>query len=278
MLFRLARGSGAGLAGMSRAMAARCRRPELGPAKPACRGRRRASSERLVRPLLDLPKARLIATLQAAGIAHAEDPSNADPRFARVRCASSCRRWPRRVLPPQRLASWRAACGAAKRRIEARRRLRRSTGSARARQRTAIAFDRQGLRELPAEIALRLLGRAVGTVGDEGPVELGKLEALCRSLAVALDAGAARFRRTLAGAMVSLQRDRIIVERRRRAGSVHGVETLTCELRRQDAGCRCGKGRSRMGRYIRRNRPGPAWQRGHAHLHCGQQVRGARFR
>jgi tRNA(Ile)-lysidine synthase len=67
------------------------------------------------------------------------------------------------------------------------------------------------LRELPAEIALRLIGRAIGQVGDEGPVELGKLEALCESLESASSTG--RFRRTLAGAMVSLQRDRLLVER-----------------------------------------------------------------
>lgn len=39
---------------------------------------------RLVRPLLDLPKARLLATCRAAGLAWAEDPSNRDPRFART--------------------------------------------------------------------------------------------------------------------------------------------------------------------------------------------------
>ena len=66
---------------------------------------------------------------------------------------------------------------------------------------------------MPAEIALRLIGRAAGEVGDEGPVELGKLEALCESLADALDRSSPKFRRTLAGAMVSLQRDRLIVER-----------------------------------------------------------------
>ena len=58
-----------------------------------------------------------------------------------------------------------------------------------------------------------LIGRATSEVGDEGPVELGKLEALCESLADALDRSSPRFRRTLAGAMVSLQRDRLIVER-----------------------------------------------------------------
>jgi tRNA(Ile)-lysidine synthase len=60
---------------------------------------------------------------------------------------------------------------------------------------------------------LRLIGRAAAEVGDEGPVELGKLEAMCESLADAFDRSAGRFRRTLAGAMVSLQRDRLIVER-----------------------------------------------------------------
>jgi len=39
----------------------------------------------LLRPLLDLPKARLVATCRAAGLSWAEDPSNSDPRFARSR-------------------------------------------------------------------------------------------------------------------------------------------------------------------------------------------------
>ena len=39
----------------------------------------------LVRPLLDVPKTRLVATLKAAKIPYADDPSNRDPRFARAR-------------------------------------------------------------------------------------------------------------------------------------------------------------------------------------------------
>ena len=39
----------------------------------------------LARPLLDIPKTRLIATLEAAKIPYAEDPSNRDPRFTRAR-------------------------------------------------------------------------------------------------------------------------------------------------------------------------------------------------
>jgi tRNA(Ile)-lysidine synthase TilS/MesJ len=66
VLFRLARGSGiAGLSGMARMVA-------LGDLA-------------LVRPLLALPKVRLLATLKAAGVAFADDPSNRDPRFTRAR-------------------------------------------------------------------------------------------------------------------------------------------------------------------------------------------------
>ena len=46
----------------------------------------------------------------------------------------------------------------------------------------AVAFDVAGYVILPAEIALRLIGRAVARAGDEGPVELAKLEALKAAL------------------------------------------------------------------------------------------------
>ena len=47
---------------------------------------------RPLRPLLDVPKARLIATLRAAGWDWVQDPSNADTRFARSRLRVSL--WP----------------------------------------------------------------------------------------------------------------------------------------------------------------------------------------
>lgn len=40
---------------------------------------------RIVRPLLSFPKARLVATVAARGLAWVDDPSNADPRFLRAR-------------------------------------------------------------------------------------------------------------------------------------------------------------------------------------------------
>ena len=86
VLLRLAQGSGIdGLAGMP------------------------ARSERdglvLLRPLLGFPKARLVATCGALGAPWAEDPSNADPRFARARLRAA---WPileREGLTAERLAA-----------------------------------------------------------------------------------------------------------------------------------------------------------------------------
>jgi tRNA(Ile)-lysidine synthase len=64
----------------------------------------------------------------------------------------------------------------------------------------------------PAEIALRLLGRAIAAAGNEGPAELAKLEALKQALDSAQNAGN-RWRRSLAGALVTLKGGKIVVER-----------------------------------------------------------------
>jgi tRNA(Ile)-lysidine synthase len=65
---------------------------------------------------------------------------------------------------------------------------------------------------LPAEIGLRLLGRAIAFTGNEGAVELAKLEALGAALAAHLRAPG-RFRRTLAGAIITLTASHLVVER-----------------------------------------------------------------
>jgi tRNA(Ile)-lysidine synthase len=81
----------------------------------------------------------------------------------------------------------------------------------------AIAIESRRFADLPAEVALRLLGRALARIGDEGPVELGKLEALKSALDEVQNIVESRFRRTLAGAIVTLKDRQILVERHRRA-------------------------------------------------------------
>jgi tRNA(Ile)-lysidine synthase len=171
-----------------------------------------AESVALVRPLLDIPKARLIATLAAAGIDFAEDPSNADPRFMRARLRALMPELAREGLDATRLSMLA-------------RRLRRADAAIEAVvDRAMAAIDADGqetgpviipvtvLAGLPAEISLRLIGRAVTGRGDEGPVELGKLEVLWASLAAAQQEGR-RLRRTLAGAIVTLAGGQVAVER-----------------------------------------------------------------
>jgi len=168
---------------------------------------------KLVRPLLDIPKARLVATLRAAKITFADDPSNRDPRFTRARLRDLMVELAREGLDARRLALLarrlkRAdmAIEAAVERAEAELTLSPTTPD-------AIAFDAAAYGRLPAEIALRLLGRALAKAGDEGPVELGKLEALKAALDAAQNGDISRFRRSLAGAIVTLGMREITVER-----------------------------------------------------------------
>lgn len=190
VLFRLLRGSGvSGLAGI----------PALRP----------LGGLTLLRPLLGWPKAELVALCRAAGIAFAEDPSNVNTRFARVRL---------RALLPSLAAEGgdaatlgRLACRMA--RADAA--LEAATDAAAATFGAAsgegvLAFPRVGLAALPEEIALRLVGRTIGTVGT-GPVELGKLEALMGWIAGLGDQQTGA--RTLAGAVVRVYRQRVTVAR-----------------------------------------------------------------
>ena len=214
MLFRLARGSGlTGLAGMAHAV-------------PIPVGEDAAIF--LVRPLLPVSKARLIATLKNAGVEHSEDPTQPRSAFrahaiARTDAASRARR--ARCARPGALA-------ARMRRAEAT--VEFAVAAARAalapgpwREGGPIVFETVQFNDLPAEVALRLLGRAIAHAGNEGPVELGKLEWLYE----ALRTSRVPLRRTLAGALVTLGRGRLVVERapprRRRNGGRAGNGRFT---------------------------------------------------
>jgi tRNA(Ile)-lysidine synthase len=266
VLFRMARGSGlAGLCGMARSMPIDNLASGFGQPSPYApppsltlprkRGRGegwgkeegerreeegagRSMRVALVRPLLEVPKRRLIVTLQEAGIAYAEDPSNVDPRFARSRLRKLMPALADEGLTPQCL-------------VRLARRVRRSEAAHEAivdwaAKRSGLAPDTRRVelssadwREFPAEIALRLLGRAISTIGTEGPVEFGKLEALAEALAAAVAGDVTRFRRTLAGAMVSLQKNRIVID-----------QAPARRPRRQ------GNARRKPGTHLAQNKPG----------------------
>lgn len=213
LLMRLLRGSG--LAGLS-AMAPLSERDGIV----------------LARPLLDVPKSQLIATLRRAKVGFAEDPTNRDTAFTRPRL--------RALLPllaaeggdARTLARLAARLARANAAVEvladgAERFLRlRDRGDAP--QTGVLSFETSAFASLPEEVRLRLLLRAINAVGHEGPAELGKVE----TLMAALDQAMAAYRRaragsrpvlkqTLAGALISLAGGRIHVApapARRRTG------------------------------------------------------------
>ncbi|HEV7877952.1 tRNA lysidine(34) synthetase TilS [Bradyrhizobium sp.] len=206
VLMRMARGSGiAGLAAMAR------------------------QSQRdgvvLARPLLQIPKARLVATLEKAGIGFAEDPTNRDtsltrPRLRALMPALAAEGFDARNLT--RLASRLARANAALEIL--------ADGAERylalgQRDPDHAGFDANAFAALSEEIRVRLLLRRIDRVGHEGPAELGKVEALLAALdrAGAETAHAKRrirLKQTLAGALVSLVDGRIRIDpappRRRR--------------------------------------------------------------
>jgi tRNA(Ile)-lysidine synthase len=206
LLMRMSRGSGiAGLAAMAR--------------------QSQRDGVTLVRPLLNVPKARLVATLKKAKIGFADDPTNRDasftrPRFRALMPALAAEGFDARNLT--RLAARFARANAALELLVdgAERYL--ALGQ---RDPVRAGFDAGAFAALAEEIRLRLLLRRIDRVGHEGPAELGKVEALLAALDRAVAAtgpaeGRIRLKQTLAGALVSLVDGRIRIEpappRRRR--------------------------------------------------------------
>jgi tRNA(Ile)-lysidine synthase len=175
----------------------------------------------IARPLLNVSKAQLIATLEKAGITYADDPTNRDVRFTRPRIRAvieglSAEGGDSRNLA--RLASRLARANAAieiladgaARYLALRDQLGGSPGAV-----GGTSFEAAAFAHLPEEIRLRLLLRAIDRVGHEGPAELGKAEALLASIDGALRSATKkrqpRLKQTLAGAMIGLSGGRIVV-------------------------------------------------------------------
>jgi tRNA(Ile)-lysidine synthase len=212
LLMRLLRGSGiAGLAAMARETA--------------------RDDVVLARPLLNVPKSRLVATLNKAKIAFADDPTNRDPAFTRPRLRALLPLLAEEGGDARGLARLAARLARANAAVEvladgAERYLAlvdraAQTSRQNAGEPTASEFDAGMFAAMPEEIRLRLLMRAIDRFGHEGPAELGKVEALLAQL----DRGStgkpnkgtrkpARIglKQTLAGALVSVGKGRIRIE------------------------------------------------------------------
>lgn len=172
----------------------------------------------VLRPLLDLPKVRLVATLLAEGIAWAEDPSNVDQRFERARLRAA---WPALEalgLNPEALAR------SARRLRRAREALDHGADNfllahSQMSQAGYCLLERESLLAAPEEIALRALGRMIEAVGARGvAIRLAKLEALLEALKRAPSKT-----HTLGGCRLEPLGDRIGVFRETRGG---GLPTL----------------------------------------------------
>jgi tRNA(Ile)-lysidine synthase len=201
VLMRLLRGSGiAGLSAMARV------------------------SERdgivLARPLLDVPKSQLIATLKRARLGFADDPTNRDPAYTRPRLRALLPQLAAEGGDARNLARLAARLARANAAVEvladgAERFLRlRTRGDAP--QPGLRRFDAAAFAVLPEEVRLRLLLRAIDAIGHEGPAELGKVESLLAGLDQAIaKAGRAppdrrpALKQTLAGAIISLEAGQI---------------------------------------------------------------------
>lgn len=181
LLLRLARGSGVdGLAAMA-------------PVSET-------AAVRLLRPLLSVPRARLAATLRAAGQAHLEDPSNRNAAFRRVRLRRAETVLAAEGLTHERLAATAARMGRARVALDA--------SIAALLARGVILFAEgyavvhlAAFETAPDEVALRGLARVVTTVsGRDYPPRLERIERLFQALfrpGADLDAG-----RTLGGCRV----------------------------------------------------------------------------
>jgi len=187
VLLRLARGSGLdGLAGM----AAIAEREDC----------------RLVRPLLSVPRRRLVATLQVMGQDWVEDPSNQNGAYARVRVRQAAHALAELGLDADRLSGTASRLGRARAALEG------AVAALLAKTATIhpagfARLDLGALRRAPEEIGLRALAAVLTLVGGEAyPPRLERLERLFGELPQGLGGG-----RTLGGCRILPRRGGVLV-------------------------------------------------------------------
>ncbi len=187
VLMRLCAGSGlAGLAGMN-------------AGEPAPNG------ISVLRPLLTVPKSRLIATCRALGLPFLTDPSNSNELFARARLRRIMGPLAREGLSADRLLTLAERARAAQNLIEAQAdtaltALHLSDG-------TALAtLDLTGFTALPGAVRVQILRRLVEEHGTESAPRLARIEALDGALTAQSET-----RRTLAGLLFDAKGSHITV-------------------------------------------------------------------
>ncbi len=191
-LMRLARGSGVfGLAAM--------------------RSLVKSAALTVVRPLLAIPRDRLVATTAAAGLTPVIDAMNSDPRFLRARVRRFMPQLDAEGLKPDVFAEAAARLADAADAIDA---------AASALIADAVACDDHAVAHVeaaplaaaPSEVRLRMLVRVLKAIGGEDhPPRFRRLSGLADAMLAR--AGRATFKRTLAGTVVEWRRGRFVLYR-----------------------------------------------------------------
>jgi tRNA(Ile)-lysidine synthase len=182
---------------------------------------------RLLRPLLDTPKAALVATLQARGQGWLEDPSNLDPAHSRARVRAFARRLAQAGVHAGDLAARAAERGRARAELD---------DAVAACLASAAAIHPEGwctldpVRLASAEpaIARRVLARVLVTIGGRPYPPRG---AKLGRVAEELTRGTLRAARTLGGCRIVPWRQRLLVCREPAAARERISVTGTGELR-----------------------------------------------
>ncbi len=185
---------------------------------------------RVVRPLLDVPKARLVATVKGLGHPWIEDPSNRDPRFARSRIRELLPALDAVGVTPEGIAASARRLGRARAALE-RYASELARGCVRFHEAGFCWLDRDTLLGAPDEVGLRVLSRVVSAVGGRSaPSRYDRLERAYADMA----SGEASKGRTLAGCRIIGRAGRLLICREAR-GAGHAVALRPGQNRRWDA-------------------------------------------
>ncbi|NQW12248.1 MAG: tRNA lysidine(34) synthetase TilS [Alphaproteobacteria bacterium] len=164
---------------------------------------------RLLRPLLDVPKARLIATCQIAGLVFVDDPTNRDQHYVRPRLRALMPRLDAAGVTAERLGRLADAMGTARAHLDM---AVRDWVAVHAEVMAAgwIGFEVTALDTIPKPLCGRVIERLLRWVGGGGyPPRGDRLDRLIGWLTRTTDDGA----RTLAGCCVGRTGARVVIFR-----------------------------------------------------------------